>query len=149
MPHVISSKSRQLAVLSENDVICLSTLAQRTPLLRGRIQSTLRALRQTGSGRLSGGAAPTRPIILVDLNLRPPFTDRATIFEAVQLADVLKLNEQELSWIGQQSGASDPAAWLLKNFDLSLLALTRGAEGAELRGHNVSIERSRYPRQRG
>lgn len=126
-------------ILAEWDVICLSTLAQRTPLLRQRIQSRLRAVRQRGFGQCTGGASPTRPIIIVDLNLRPPFIERETVFQAAALADVLKINEQELAWVGRESGVQDPARWLLKNFNLSLLAITRGAAGAELRGHQVTI----------
>jgi fructokinase len=134
-----------LEVFAQSDVICLSTLAQRTPLFRKQLQEKLRTLRNVDSSRPYGGVPTKRPVIIVDLNLRAPFAEPETVISALGCADVLKLNEQELRWVKEQSGAADPIDWLLSRFNLSLVALTKGADGAELRGHNVHVKESGIP----
>ncbi|MDH3347046.1 MAG: carbohydrate kinase [Desulfobulbaceae bacterium] len=72
-----------------------------------------------------------------DVNLRPPFTTPALILESLFLADVVKMNHDELDVIVQWSNFS--ATSLLEkltavhtHFELEVLCVTRGANGAIL-----------------
>ena len=73
---------------------------------------------------------------LYDMNLRPGCIRRRILERSLQAADVLKLNEEELKTAAGMFDIPDtgpdgvPA--LMERFDLSIVALTRGAEGSEL-----------------
>lgn len=86
--------------------VCFGTLAQRGPESR----STIRRF-----------VARARGPIVLDLNLRPPFDDRDTIRESLDLADWLKLNADEFARL---SAESQPAA--------DLVCVTRGADGCRV-----------------
>jgi fructokinase len=70
------------------------------------------------------------------VNLRPPFVDRGVIGDSLTLANALKLNDEELSELatmfGLPSGVRESLAELSGRFGLSLVALTRGANGGLL-----------------
>jgi fructokinase len=82
------------------------------------------------------GRTPPGTIRLLDLNLRPPHYTRKVIEAALSAADVLKLNDSEMSVVARMFGwASDEAAcarWLVDAFELDVLALTRGQKGSTL-----------------
>ncbi len=72
-----------------------------------------------------------------DVNLRPPFTTEELVEASLLVADVVKVNEDELQqvnqwFVGQQGGDVDKARALLTAFNISLLAVTRGGDGAML-----------------
>jgi fructokinase len=108
---------------SRADAICFGSLAQRGEPARRAIRALVSA---------------TRPeaLRLFDVNLRPPFVDRDTVADSLELADALKLNDQELPALAQMFGlpAGDRAAMseLAHRFGLRLVALTRGAAGSLL-----------------
>lgn len=118
------------------DAICFGTLAQRTPLSRRTLQDFVT---RTAPGTLR----------LFDINLRQAFYDRGSVDFGLSHATVLKLNGDELPIV---AGLFDlPIAidtvcgWLFENFPLQWIALTRGAEGCELRSRSETI-RSAAPR---
>lgn len=118
------------------DAICFGSLAQRSAPSRQTIQSL---------------AAQTRAncIRVFDVNLRPPFVSAEVIEESLELATVVKMNEEELPQVLRLLGmavdekparpeaagdAARPGAErLLAAFpDLQLVAVTRGSRGSLL-----------------
>lgn len=74
-------------------------------------------------------------IKIFDVNFRPPFIDQLMIEQLMNLADFVKMNDEELfqisAWHGLYSGDLELAADLVfKKYSLKLLCITRGAEGA-------------------
>lgn len=120
------------------NALCFGTLAQRTPLVRGRLRGFLEGVRASAPARVLGPGRRRRPICLLDLNLRPPFIDQATILGALGMADIVKLNEEEAEWLGQAMAVNDPITWIFERFPIELVALTRGARGASLIGRVVT-----------
>jgi fructokinase len=119
----IEADATALAIASRADTVCFGSLAQRSEPSRGSIRALVAAARP-GSLRI------------LDVNLRPPFVDRGIIADSLELANVLKLNDQELPELAGMFGLSpDPPEaieGLAHLFGLSLVALTRGAGGSLL-----------------
>jgi fructokinase len=69
-----------------------------------------------------------------DINLRPPHYDRQRIAYCLRQADILKLNDEELTTIGAVLDlGADPATIaerLMADFRIQTLAVTRGAHGS-------------------
>jgi fructokinase len=106
------------------DAVCFGTLGQRSPESRETIARVLRA---------------TRPesLRMFDVNLRQHYHDRETLEHSLALASALKLNEDELPAIASLCGieaASTGQALktIARRFDLRLVALRRGPDGAIL-----------------
>jgi fructokinase len=119
----IEACEEALAVVARADAICFGTLAQRTPVARDAI------------GKLLGAAQP-EAMIIFDINLRAPFYNDDVIARSLTVANVLKLNEQELPILARIFELKGPIerqlAALADRFGLRLVALTRGAEGSML-----------------
>lgn len=80
---------------------------------------------------------PLATTIFYDVNLRPPFTAMAHVRESLAAAQVVKVNSEELAilneaLVGARGREEEVAAALLQAFDLKILAVTRGSEGALL-----------------
>ncbi len=112
------------------DAVCWGTLAQRS---------------QTSQETIERFVAATSPHALrvFDINLRPPYVNDAAIDASLELATVLKLNDDELEVLTKRydlsGSAADRAGQLVDKFGLRLVALSRGAAGAILReGDRVS-----------
>jgi fructokinase len=75
-------------------------------------------------------------LCLYDMNLRPGCERRHILERSLQAADILKLNDEELQTAAEMFDISgdgpDSAAALMERFSLSMVALTRGAEGSEI-----------------
>jgi fructokinase len=125
----INPTEETLAALKSADVFCYSTLAQRTPLMRTRLRRVLQNLKKQSHA----------PLCILDLNLRPPFTQYETIREALRYADIVKLNEAEEAWIRELAGTRDAVTWLLSDFSISVVALTRAERGASLFTRHVRV----------
>lgn len=132
-------------LLESADAFCFSTLAQRTALVQGQLFEELSRLRRVRSSHPLDGKPHGRPLLILDLNLRPPFTDRLSILRALSLADVVKCNESELKWLEGLLETSEPIDTLFSRFDLRLLALTRGERGASLRSRHVRVDAPGLP----
>lgn len=114
------------------DAICFGSLAQRSIESRKTIQTI-------------AANTPSACIRVFDVNLRAPFYSAEVIQESLELATVLKMNEQEapdildlleLSVAGESSPANYLRACaerLLQEFpSLKLVAITRGGSGSLL-----------------
>jgi fructokinase len=119
----IEADEAALASAAGADAVCFGSLGQRAEPSRRAIRTLVSAARP--------GA-----LRVFDVNLRSPFVDRDMIADSLGLADVLKLNDQELpalsAMFGLPEGVRESIAELSRRFGLSLVALTRGAEGALL-----------------
>jgi fructokinase len=104
----IESEQRLDALAESARAVCFGTLAQRAPESRATVRRMI---------------ALAHGLVVLDLNLRPPFDAMETIRVSLELADWIKLNEHE-------------AARLPAGFDLStvdLVCVTRGAAGCLVR----------------
>ncbi len=105
------------------DVVCFGTLGQRARESREAVRSVVQA---------------SRPDCLrvLDINLRPPHWSADVLLDSLALANVAKLNDEELPLVAGVLGVSgDETAvltHLLSRFALKLVALTRGANGSVL-----------------
>jgi len=113
------------------DAICFGTLAQRHPVARTAIRAVL-------------DAAPPTALRIFDINLRQHFWSRELIVESLQLADVLKLNDEELPTLARLLGLAGDESSLLKQlaarFDLKAVALTKGAKGSSMLAHGELVK---------
>ncbi|MCA9123901.1 MAG: carbohydrate kinase [Planctomycetaceae bacterium] len=112
------------------DAVCFGTLGQRS----SKSAQTIRRFVES---------TPKSCMRIFDINLRPPFYADATILVSLAIANVLKLNDDELPVVAKLCGSSGNACDILqtlaRRFDLGLVALTRGANGALLvRGDEVT-----------
>lgn len=131
--------------LHQADAICFGTLIWRTDWMKEQLRRTLVEIRAKGDPWPSGETPRARPLLVLDLNLRPPHTDRETVLLALGLADVVKLNEKELEWVGEYCPGRCTKDWLFDTYPLSLLALTKGSRGATLLSRRVSVSASGIP----
>ena len=118
------SWSPQLERLARTaDAVCFGSLAQRSLLTRETIH------------RFLDGAGP-HCLRVFDVNLRKPYPDSAVLRDSLKKATVVKLNEEELDYLsrllGLEGDTRQRMAEMIRQFDLSCLALTRGAQGSIL-----------------
>jgi fructokinase len=114
----LDENARSLAARA--DAVCFGTLAQRSGVSRSSIHDFLRA----APGALK----------ICDLNLRQDFNSRAIITCSLELADVLKINDDELKVVTKMfSLPQDEHAALqalMNHHWLKLCVLTRGDKGS-------------------
>jgi fructokinase len=119
----IAAAESALSAARAADAVCFGSLAQRSEPSRKAIRTLVSAVRP--------GA-----LRIFDVNLRPPFVDREIIAGSLELANVLKLNDQELPELAAMfvlpAGERESMAELARRFGLSLVALTRGSGGSRL-----------------
>ncbi len=104
-------------------VVCFGSLAQRN---------------QASSESIHQFLAATSPscIRLFDINLRQNFYTKESIFKLLHLANVVKLNDEELLVIADffnlAGSESEILGILEEEFELDLIILTKGADGSRL-----------------
>jgi fructokinase len=125
----------QLNELSANtDAVCFGTLGQRSLESKATIRRFVES-------------TPNSSLRILDVNLRSPFDDDANICESLELANILKLNDQELPRIAKLVDCAaenevDALRALMIKFDLRYIALTCGENGANFMSQQ---ELSRLP----
>lgn len=125
------SWNRDLAELAHGcDAVCFGTLGQRG----SESQETIRSLVQ---------ATSESSLRILDINIRKPSISDDLIRVSLDLANVLKLNDEELPVIGRLCGISGSDIAIMRQvavrFGLRHVALTRGPEGAVIvSGDSVS-----------
>jgi fructokinase len=113
------------------DAVCFGSLAQRSQKSRETIRKFL-----------SATSADTLKVF--DVNLRQAYYSAEVLAESMRLADVVKLNDEELPKIMSLSKIPhkddrSSAKKLLEAFDLKVVCVTRGGRGSLLvRGKQVS-----------
>jgi fructokinase len=108
----------------ETDAVCFGSLAQRCSQSRTTIRRFLHA---------------TRPgtVRVFDVNLRQNFYSHEVLAESMKLANIVKLNHEELPRVVrmlefEDCAESDSARCLLTAHDLDLVCVTRGTGGSIL-----------------
>jgi len=105
------------------DAICFGSLAQRSETSRNTIQTLVAATR-------------AKALRVFDVNLRQQFYSRRVIEESLQLANVMKLNDNELPILAKMlhliGSIEEQIERLAHIYKLQLIALTRGANGSLL-----------------
>jgi fructokinase len=100
--------------------VVFGSLAQRSDTSRATIQTLLESA----------------ALAVVDVNLRPPFVDRAVVQISLERADIVKLSDEELAeiggWFGLPEVPGDAMAALAERFGCRAVCVTRGADGAAL-----------------
>ncbi len=120
---VIPWSERLTALAGQTDAVCFGSLAQRSAVSRQTICDFL-------------AATPAECLRIFDINLRQHYYSGEIIASSLQTANVLKLNDEELPEIARllsiPGAEKDVLKLLLEQFDLSLIALTKGDRGSLL-----------------
>jgi fructokinase len=107
------------------DAVCFGSLAQRTA---GGAEAVRRQVAASRPGALR----------IFDVNLRPPYVKPEVVRASLELATVLKLNDEELPMLATMLGLGDAEDRqldeLIRRYALRLVALTRGRRGSLLVG---------------
>ena len=113
------------------DAVCFGSLAQRSEESQATIRRFLRA-------------APPGAVKVFDVNLRQSYYSEKVVAESMRLADIVKLNDEELPKIMNlgkfpHKDELSSARQLIAVYDLKLVCITRGGRGSLLvRGKDVS-----------
>ena len=124
----------------------------------GRTPSSSVRSRSGGRSRARRSAAPSRRCAssawrLLDVNLRQAYYDAGVVTTSLELANAVKLNEEELPVVAQLCGVAvrgaaplDLLRALCERFGLKLAALTRGRVRCAARhtGCRVRVSRTAY-----
>src|ERR1017187_6607394 len=152
----LAATPEALAAACQADAICFGSLAQRSQTSRNTIQQLI-------------AAAPAQALRVFDINLRQHYYSRDLIEHSLHLANVLKLNDDELPALAAmfnlagscgadtlvrvfaakqpsaRTGVSAPhehqIECLARAFNLKLVALTRGPHGSLLYQQKGGVER--------
>jgi len=121
---------RELA--SRCDAVCFGTLGQRSSGSRETIQKFVSATREPA-------------LRVLDINLRAPHYSHEVIDRSLELANVLKLNDDELRYLAERFGQADlsqvdQAQAIRRRCDLRLVAVTKGSAGALLVSEEEVVE---------
>lgn len=119
--------------------VCFGTLAQRSSVSRKTIRKFIKLM-------------PDSSLKIFDINLRQSFYNREIIQASLKLANILKINDEELPAVSRmfalRGRESDMAAQLIRKYKLQMVALTKGAKGAAIylperayfvKGQNVKV----------
>ncbi len=108
------------AVMQRASAVCFGTLAQRHPTSRQTIQKAV-------------SLTPANCLRVYDVNLRQHYYDADWIKASLKLANIVKLNDEELPVLaGLLNLPEDPVQFareLMSQYDLKIVCLTRGAQG--------------------
>jgi fructokinase len=119
----IAATPEALAAASGANAICFGSLAQRCESSRNTIRQLI-------------AETPSNALRVLDINFRQQFYSNEVIEASLQLANVLKLNDDELPRLAAMlklSGSTEQQIdRLAQTFDLRLIALTRGPQGSLL-----------------
>jgi fructokinase len=112
--------------------VCFGTIAQRRPTSRATIMACLSAM-------------PEASLKVYDVNLRKTSWDLATVESSLELADIVKLNDEELTVLSGRLGwpgsdLSETTEFLQDRYGLDGVWVTRGAGGCLLRGVDELVE---------
>lgn len=112
------------ALAAQADAICFGSLAQRCDVSRATIRSFV-------------AEAPESAVRVFDVNLRQSFYSEEILAESMAIADIVKLNHEELPRVASLFGlpySDDVAAadGLLSMHQLTMICVTRGNRGSIL-----------------
>src|SRR5579859_2683540 len=115
------------------DAVCFGSLAQRASASRDTIRAFLAVVRPD-------------TVRVFDVNLRQSFYSTEILSESMKLADIVKVNHDELPVVAKLLGLPfiyderRAAEWLRQEFGSKLVCITRGAKGSLLVGAQETSE---------
>jgi len=109
------------------DAVCFGSLAQRSEASRATIRRFLQAVSPDA-------------VKVFDVNLRQAYYSQEVLAESMGLADIVKLNDEELPQVmslgkvahGSREDELSAARRLIDTYDLQLVCITRGGRGSLL-----------------
>lgn len=109
------------------DAVYFGTLSQRSECAHQTIQQFV-------------SRVPSTALRVYDINLRAPYNDERIIQASLQRANILKLSDEELDFVTEMAGIQGDTMTRLRalreQYQLRLIALTRGSQGAILMTEN-------------
>lgn len=119
----ITLNQPDIILAEETHAVCFGTLAQRNEVSRKSITEFIQKV-------------PDSALKIFDINLRQSFYNIDLIEESIKLANILKINDEELVTVSKLFGWSgnDEAICrkLMETFHLNVIALTCGTNGSYL-----------------
>lgn len=107
----------------ETSAVCFGTLAQRSPESRATIHEFIENM-------------PAGSLKVYDINLRQDYYDEKIISDSLRLADILKINDEELEIVSKMlslSGTQEERCRAISRaFNLKFVILTKGGDGSEV-----------------
>lgn len=115
-----TTKTENLA--KNTGTVSFGSLAQRNSVSRETIKRFLKSM-------------PENSLKIFDINLRQHFYSKELIHESLQLANMLKINDEEIILIAQlyeytEDNEQDICKRLLREYDLDIIILTKGTDGS-------------------
>ncbi len=116
----LTNEMKELA--KQADAVCFGSLAQRHQVSRATIQAFV-------------GLVSPKALKIFDINLRQSFYNKAIIVDSLNMANVLKINEEELVRVAElleikATDESQICKILMDDYDLNIVVLTRGENGS-------------------
>ena len=112
-----------IELVQKADAVCFGTLAQRSPVSHETIKSLLSYTRKDA-------------LRFFDINLRQHYYNREVIEESLALANVFKLNDEELlilrPMFGLEGDDDTVCRELISRYNLQYLVLTAGSTGSSI-----------------
>jgi fructokinase len=124
----ITPSESALEFAGKADAVCFGSLAQRAETSYHAIQEILNIV-------------PDTALKVFDINMRQRFYSEDIIRKSLEKANVLKINDEEILVFAEMFGLSgdefEIMHQILNNYNLKILALTKGAEGSWLISEEV------------
>jgi len=127
-----------ISLLNKTDAICFGTIDQRNEVSRKTIINILKKAQKNTE-------------IVYDVNLRQNYFNRKIIEESLKFATILKLNELELEIIkklfkiDEKYNLEKSCHYLLQEYNLKLVCLTKGEEGSLLINKTSTFKGDIFP----
>jgi fructokinase len=128
----IQTQKEMLKDAARADAVCFGSLAQRHPTACAAITAVIEA-------------TPPSALRIFDVNLRQHYWSPELIRRSLGLANVLKLNDEELPRVADALGVTGDESTILRKiadrFELRAVALTKGADGSILLAGKTVVSR--------
>jgi fructokinase len=132
----IPNTSKLMALAKTADAVGFGSLAQRSSMSHNTIQAFLEA-------------TSTETLRIFDINLRQSYYNKAIIESSLQLANILKINDEELPIVANMLALSGDEKTILQSlsnkYGLNLIALTKGDKGSILYTKQQTSIHKGYP----
>jgi len=119
----IPTTEELLKLAGTTDAVCFGSLCQRSAVSSETVREFLRATRSDC-------------VRVFDINIRQSYYSKDVVETLLELASVLKLNDEELpvvaGLLGISSGETEMLARLSEVYNLKVIALTKGVDGSRL-----------------
>ena len=111
------------AVAAQAQAVCFGTLAQRNPVTRKTILDFIADM-------------PQDSLKVYDINLRQHFFTKEIIEQSLKVADILKINDEEIlvvtRLLGLEGTPEEACRAILRLYGLRLVILTKGGDGSDV-----------------